>query len=367
MSIIYVVLLVGLAVAIFALLHTVAQAEMQATTVESGGFKFKVKNGTIMQVLDNLNDGYYFNTTTRVVDDKNGRGPRRVKGILEHLFGIFWISVYYPTIRVHEFSVTADKIKPRDVIEEKKLSVRNWVDTKKKKTTYLRFRFQHPVSVLDIDLVADKWRVDLIIMLDIMVIDPVAYVFDYKGSILEQVDAAVVIAVTDFFRSIIDPTTNKTKDLAYGDFVAIPKGRESDLAKAILKLKEDLVQRFGVSIEAAWTQAEGLSPEDHEEQQAAKAKAKATHLADAAVEKARGEKALAKAPISAMKEGLSELADSLRDKVEKGDLAQILVQQARFGNLKDTKLETLVEGNSNIKPTVEVNRREPGRTERHGR
>ena len=336
-----------------ALLYVLSQTNCYGTRVETGGFKFLVKGESLYKVLDNLSerDGFVDQATHKVCS----RGKRRNISWLEQQFGIIWISIWWPLKQVHHFEVVADKLKPDDEIASGQVPVRQQIKTDTRRTDYLRFRFPHPVLVTNVELGKDRWQVDFIIMLDVVVVNPATVVFGYKGRVLRQVDAAVSSAAIDFWNN---------PGFDYSKFVAEDKGPNSEFAKEILKLNKStapgpqadgLENRFGVKIMATWVANADLSPEQDELDKAAKAIEKERNLADAKVEEARGLLALERGRREGVGLGLKAMIKDLAEAGLSPDQATaIAMEEVRMSRVADSKLTTYVEGGGNVQPTIPV-------------
>jgi len=336
-----------------ALLHVLSQTNRYGTRVETGGFKFLVKGESLYKVLDNLPEREGF--VDQVTHTVGSRGSRRNISWLEQWLGIVWISIWWPLKQVHMFEVVADKMRPDDEIASGQVPVRRQIKTDTRRTDYLRFRFPHPVLVTSVELGKDRWKVDFIIMLDVIVTNPATVVFGYKGRVLRQVDAAVSSAAIDFWNS---------KKFDYGKFVAEDKGPNSKFAKAILALNQSttpnpesdgLEDRFGIKIMAAWVAVADLSPEQKALDEAATSIDMERNLADAAEQKARGIVALGKAKFEGPGQGLKTLVKNLKEvDLSSEQAATIALEQVRMSNVADSKLTTYVEGGGNVQPTIPV-------------
>jgi hypothetical protein len=349
--IVWSILAIGLGVSLLALLYTIAKYDMHATFVENGGFKFVVKGETLEKILDNL-DGHYVNVETHVVKERTFKrhAKERVRGVLEKILGIVWVSWVWPMKKLHTFEVVADKLK-----EDESLPVRQRLQTELRRETYLRARFPHPVFIPDVELGGDQWKIDIIIMLDILVVNPRVVVFDYKGKVLRQVDATIRTAVMNFC---------KEEKYTYPIFLREDKGAESPIAVRVLDLNrstspepvnDGLRERFGIELRAVWLESMDLSPEQKTLDDAAKGVQEKSLKADARVQEARGEKAYQKA----IREGVGEgMADQITRLISSGvspERAAVIVQeQVRTSNLAgpDSKIKTYVEGGGRTMLTI---------------
>jgi len=380
MDIVFLVCCVALLViSLLALLYRVAKADMHATYVETGGFKFKVLGETLVEIIDNV-EGYYIDQNDRRLKKDDELGKRRPKGFLEKLLGMVWISLIWPLREsIHSFRVVADRIKNDPDINVNTLPTREQIRFEIRKTTYLRARFIHPVLVTDVELGKDRWKVDLMVKLDMMVVKPAVVVFDYKGTVavMEQIDASVRAAV-------IDKCNDEGMD--YTKFLSENKGANSPFAKLIMDLNKPrptinveaggdseilfkgIKEHFGVEIKAAWIESVDLSPEQKDLDDATRAVAQEKLLADAETEKARGKKAMAKAILEGQAEGLVSIAEKMKEKgfnISNEQMGRIIFEQVRTGNLAgaNSKLTTYVEGGSHggVVPTINVNQKEENR------
>ena len=362
-------------VSLLVLLYRVAREDMHATFLESGGFKFVVKGGTLEKILDDVK-GFYIDTETlelkpeapRVSDEE--KIPRRKRGLLERSMGILWVSWLWPIKRIHKFRVVADRAKTG----ENDLILRRQISFEVREETYLRARFVHPVLITDVELAKDKWKVDMVLKLDLSIFKPATVVFGYKGTVavMEQIDAAVRAATIDFCNE---------EDMDYAKFLSEDKGANSKLARMILDLNKPkadtspenniafkgVKDHFGVEIRAAWFEAADLSPEQHELDEAAKAVDKETLLANAKEQIARGEKAMAQALLEGRAEGLSAIVKKLKESgvnISDEQLVRIIFEEVRTGNLAgiNSKLTTYVEsGGYGVVPTIDINQKEENR------
>lgn len=338
-------------VSLLGLLYVVAKYDMHATFVENGGFKLVVKGETLEKILDNL-DGHYVDVETHVVKERTQKrhAKERVKGGLEKILGIVWVSWVWPIKKLHEFEVVADKLK-----EDESLPVRQRLQTELRQETYLRARFPHPVFIPDVELGGDRWKIDIIIMLDILVVNPRIVVFDYKGKVLRQVDATIRTAVINFCRE---------STYTYPLFLQADKGPESPIAVKVLDLNrstspepvnDGLRERFGIELRAVWLESMDLSPEQKALDDAAKGVQEKSLKADAREQEARGEKIYQKSLREGVGEGLAAQVKFLIDSgVNPADAARIVQEQVRTGNLAgvDSKITTYVEGGGNAMVTI---------------
>ena len=341
-----------LVVALLVLLHVVTKKNWQATRVETGGMKFKVLGESVVKVLDNI-PGHFVDQKTHEVKPEGQAGEKRAPRYLESKLGIFWVSWLYPMIRIHNFQIVADKLK-EEIPGAEKLPIRERIQTELRDAEgYLRFRFPHPLLIPAIELGKDRWKVDLILVLDIRIVNPVVVVFDYKGKVLRQVDAAVSSAAIDFWND---------KEYGYPEFIDADKGPTSPFSKKIMELNnttspalrdDGLKTRFGVEIMAAWIEMADLSPEQKPLDDAARGVQQAKLLADAKTEGARGAQVFEAAKRKGIAEGFGSIIQSLKGaQIDVRQAGEILKEEVRTGNIAQAGLTTYIEGNSKIKPVI---------------
>lgn len=369
--------LAALGAALLGLLHVLAKTNRHATHVETGGMKFRVRGETLQDVLDNIPD-HFIDQGTHVLTPKNvDSGTRRTVGWLQESFGIFWVSIFYPLIKIHDFNIVADKLK-QEIAGQEKLPIRERIQSEIRNAKgYLRFRFTHPLLVPNIELGKDRWKVDMILVVDIRIVNPVIVVFDYKGTVMRQVDAAISSATLDYWNGglVIGPNGQSLRDnegnlvkreFGYSEFVEADKGPTSDFSKVIMNLNDStspslvddgLKTRFGIEIMAAWIEEVDLSPDQKTLDDAARGVEEKRLLADARKQEAAGEQAYERLTRQGVGEGLKAIIDSLVaagiPAVQAGIMAQ---EQIRTANLagQHSKITTYIEGGSSIKPTIPI-------------
>ena len=351
-----VVSIILLGVAALVVLNTMTNTNRQATRVETGGFKFVVKGESLSKILDNLSGGLFVDQKTHQVKESGSKKENRRRiGFLEKNLGITWVSILWPIKKVHRFEVVADKLIEDLGPDGKELPVRERIKVSLRETDYLRHRFPHPVLVKDVELGGDRWKTDIIVMLDLAVTNPATVVFDYKGKVLNQVDAAVGAEVIDY---------SNEPGLTYNEFIQQDKGATSKFAGKILALNgstspgaevDGLESRFGIKICAAWVPVADLSPAQKVEEEASKAVERERQLADAKEQTARGEQALQRGALTGTAEGLAAIADKLGGKISQDGLAHVLAQKVRTDNIaRAPHLQTYVEGGGNAVPTIQT-------------
>lgn len=355
--------LVAFGIAVFGLLYVLAKTNRHACHVETGGMKFVVKGETIISVLDNI-PGFYVDQTTYDLKTDGEPGNRREPGWLQNAFGIYWVSIFYPMIKIHDFKVVADKLK--EEVTGQGLPLRERIQTEIRNAEgYLRYRFTHPVLVPNIELGKDRWKVDLMIVVDIRILNGKTVAFDYKGTVMRQVDAAISSAALDYWNNIEDDDGNRI-EFGYPEFVASDKGPTSGFAGVIMELNnstspaltdDGLKTRFGVEIMAAWVEEADLSPEQKTLDNAARGVEEKRLLAEGRKQEAEGERAYEEATRKGVGQGLASIVQSLVDSGVSKEQAAIMAQeQIRTANLAgpNSKLTTYIEGGSGVKPNVSI-------------
>jgi hypothetical protein len=251
--------------------HQDAKNSKHFTYVPQDSFQFVVAGQKLVRVLSHLSGPYACEKETgwRVTDQSKNPNFKKSQSLLERLLGASYVSILYPIKRIHEFTVVADKLIPE--AERSGKPIKDWVKTELRLVKYLLSRFPHPLYIADIELGGDKWKVNLLIMLDIQITQPATVVMIYQGKALEQVDAAVKSAVINYCNN---------EEWTYESFLRSHNGRGSKLEKIILDLNEDLAERsdgldnrFGVCIKSAWVEDLELSGDQAELAKAAQVKA----------------------------------------------------------------------------------------------
>lgn len=281
-------LLVGLIVyLLLGIFHQDAKNSKHFTYVPQDSFQFVVAGQKLVRVLSHLSGPYACEEETgwKVTDQSKNPNFRQRKSLLERWLGASYVSILYPIKRVHEFTIIADKLKPESERSGKPL--KDWIRTELRLVKYLLSRFTHPLHISDIELGGDKWKINLLIMMDIQITQPATVVMIYQGKALEQVDAAVRSAVINYCNN---------KKWTYESFLQEDNNRESELERIILELnnnssdikKDGLDERFGVSIKSAWVEDLELSGEQAEIAKIAQAKALEEERAKSIIAAAEG-------------------------------------------------------------------------------
>lgn len=377
-----------LAVALLALLYVAAKTNRWATFVETGGMKFIVRGGTLYKVLANI-PGFVYDKDKEVLCDLNEiKDKEKKKEIekkqrggwlaswLQDRFGIFWVSFFYPLIKVHDFNIVADKLK-EEIEGQRQLPLRERIQSEIRNAKgYLRHRFAHPIIIPGVELGKDRWKVDLILVVDIRVVNPTIVVFDYKGTVMRQVDAAIASAAIDYWNNIPvlgsdgnpvknEDGTTRMVEFGYPEFVATDKGPTSDFAKRIKRLnkvtspspiEDGLVTRFGLEIMAAWIEMVDLSPEQQALDDAARENERQKLLADARIQEARGEQVFQRDTRIGVAEGFEDMVRRLITLGTKpSDAINLAMAHAKTANLAAApNLQSYVEGGSQVVPTLPI-------------
>ncbi len=339
-------LLVGLIVyLLLGIFHQDAKNSKHFTYVRQDSFQFVVAGEKLVRVLSHLSGPYACEEETdwEVREQTQNKRFKRALSITEKLFGASYVSILYPIKKVHEFTVIADKLKPE--AERSGKPIKDWVKTELRLVKYLLFRFPHPLYIADIELGGDKWKVNLLTMLDIQITQPATVVMTYQGKALEQVDAAVRSAVINYCNN-----QNQT----YESFLQKDNGRGSELEKIILALNDDspgksdgLAKRFGVSIKSAWVEDLELSGEQAEIARIAQAKALEEERAKSIIAAAEG--AARETEIRATAEALkiTIIAEANRIALEKEGMGKAeaynkIMQPLKAHGLSATELQAVM-------------------------
>lgn len=264
---------------VFGSLYLFAHANMFSTFVPEGEIKFVVVGGNLHKVLLNVRDHRY-NKTTHCLE----KGHRR-RGLLESWFGIRWMGIY-PIKQLHTFKLMAAHLK-----EDPKKPILEWVTSEERTVESLRWRFPRAISVSDVELGKDRFRVNIVVLCSFQVHDPYYPVFVLKGGFFEPLEDAIRGAVIAYCSN---------PEMDYARFASEPKGPNSGFAQAILRVNDEgtigstlangIKEEFGIELFEIRLVAFDLSEKDKAAQVAAQAQEIARLEAQAARERGRGER-----------------------------------------------------------------------------
>jgi hypothetical protein len=269
-------------------IYLTASAGIHATHVETGGFKFVVAGKSFVRVLDNI-PGHYVDT-----DGKVKAGIKLNRSWLERTLGIFWISIYWPFFKLHEFEIAHDKMKlASDITPE--TSPQDWVLVVTRNGSYLRWRFPHPLILPEVELGGDRWKINLGLMIDFEVVRPRIVAFDLKGTreVLRFVDAAIESTARDFCNGYTKPGKRRPTLWTYQMLLAENLGRGSYFDEEIKKLNTGvggIEERYGMRVASARVTTLDLSQGQKELDDAIRLDSQRKAEAQAAISQSLGQK-----------------------------------------------------------------------------
>lgn len=313
------------------------------TTVGTGTIRVITKGESIYKILADL-PGHRIGRDGQIIKEKNLIG-----GLLEEKLGIYFVSLLYPIVKVAEFEVIADKINPE---WDPKNPIRDMIKRDIRKVSFLRWKFPHPMAVVDIELGQDRWLVDLVMMFEIVITHPVKYIFEYNGRALELTDALVKGVVLDYCN---DEKWN------YQKFLNDNKGPKTQggLESKILALNVQM-EYFGIKIVSSVVYEFSLSPGQQELDNAIKAESLEKAKADALRAKSEGEKNAAILIAEGEKQRIlltgtakAEMAEKLAGSLGKAEATKLLVAEQLRQGLAETKVGTLILGEG-VKPFLGI-------------
>lgn len=183
------------------------------------------------------------------------------------------------------------------------------------------------------------------------VVNPYIPIFVYKGKFFQLLEAAIRSAVIDFCAD---------ESMTYEKFVRTEKSsgtpfsaRIVDINEHSAKAPEGIRKAFGIEVVEAWVHDFDIVPEDKQFADAARIEQIRKFEAGAAIQRAKGEAQARR--LNAAAEGMryKTLAASLTKLgVDPNMAAEIVGQQVRTENIRDSRLTTWVEGGGTAVPTI---------------
>ena len=388
---------VAVAIGLFA--YRAAKYKRQASFPAQDTMEFVVAGGRLVRVLDNIRDYFYHPgesdyatkvgvrkqdpidqtkfswelqpVTVRVTEaiiPQVGvyKPPTHVKALrywLRKKFGFYWVSTFYPAIKVHSFPVV--KTRPREGYQASaQRNLTQWleIDQEPQDVDFLLWRIPRAIIVPDIEFV-DQLKASLGIVVTFQVVIPRIPVFTYNKRFFALLESAIRGAVLDYARP-----------MKFVDFVAKMKtGPQSDFFPAVVSqlnapnpvvggssspsLPGGLIKDLGV--EAIGAVIELIQPEENKQvtdalqaQEIARLKGEAGVIAATKAAEARIITANAEAAAKIVI-GKAE-ADILKEKVAGAGAAFTIADQhiQRVAALKDTNVTTYLEGGANASVMV---------------
>lgn len=155
----------------------------------------------------------------RTVPEKNA--PSKINywppwRYLQRRWGFFWVSVFYPLVRVHTFSVVHARLKPRQLIK-KDAPIEEWVEGAEetgqengnnggqrmrlgeRPTQFLLWKFPRPIIARNIEF-AGVLEGNVLVLAYFQVVIPYPLVFVFKDKFFLLLEEAVQAAVMDYVR-----------------------------------------------------------------------------------------------------------------------------------------------------------------------
>lgn len=338
-------------------LDKLAKRNIIGTNIQTGTYKFGVAGESLFRIYDKLSGEESIDQETHYITDNKSNQNRRHITWLEKRFGIVWVSIFWPVKKIYRFPISAEKLQRYDETG-KELPLREQVrEGTVREVDHLRRFVNHPIIVKDIELGADRWKTDALVMTLLEYVGPRKVVFDHNGKISPIVDAAVGAEVNDFCNE---------KSMDYKAFVEADKGATSEIAKRILALNgsltpttepDGLIRTAGVRIVTAWIPEANLSPAQQALNDAATAVDRARQEADAKVEEARGIAAVEGAPLVGLANSLQQVYASFPQGTSDEQKTAVVTEKIHADGIAKLKnLTTLVERGGNATPIVSTNK-----------
>ncbi len=208
-SILVIVAIVVLLGLLLWLINIIATNMWQAARIPEGDYAFVVKGESLVKLITNFPNT--LNNNKRMIwarftgkgergSDFNARFTGYTEGplsaLLRDLFGIFWISIFFPMIKLHRFKISVDRLKEAAEIDTT-ANLKDWIEYKEDEVDSLRRIFNRPTHVPEAEM-TDGSKINFVLLGDYEVIDPYPPVFLYKGKYSRIIDAAVRAAVNDW-------------------------------------------------------------------------------------------------------------------------------------------------------------------------
>lgn len=251
-GVVYMAVVLGL---LLVLLYFSADADMQATFLETGEIKFVVWGESVERVLENIEGWHYHEATGEIIEDDPAVGYHRAKSLLEGWLGIYWVSILYPIKKIHLYQFEWPKLlmggHPQDASKGKIVPVGGdsdySIEHRDEPIDSLYFRYAYPVFSETVEL-ADNFTVDILVNITFQVVFPKTPVFVFKGKWLAPATAAVRGAIADFSNNW---NLEKFRDLDK----QLP---DNEFSRAIMKINGDpaaaggygpgIIKSFGVMV-----------------------------------------------------------------------------------------------------------------------
>lgn len=366
-----------LIVALLALLlgiffYKAAKNEQQATFTPEGSIQFIVAGENRLRTIVNV-DGYVMTTSGEIKrrpQKPHKRGDPAEPDVsdphepvakpnevveswgplhyLENKWGFYWVSLFYPWVKVHKFKISKERLKTRsEVGEGSPLRARIEHDPELQEISHLKFRFPRPFLFESVET-SDRLETDIIVAGIFQVVRPDTTIFLIGGSFFVTLEAAIAGVVLDYMKA-----------RTYTEFVDAEKGKGSPFSQMVKAINNGssavapngIIQDIGIKIVDIWVEDQGLSKSEDEARKATKAKEIAILKGDAEIQaaerKLKSEELLAQAAAARPK----ALREAYGNSAEAAALASRQIVSEQLGN---GKLTTLVMSESGAMVSIPV-------------
>ena len=349
------------------LLYGAAKNKQQATFVDEGTIEFVVAGGKLVKTFVNV-DGFALTKSGKIKPLKVEGDATRSDEIpetsdeiaeeswlarqLRERWGFYWVSLFYPWVRIHKFEITKERLRTRgDIPDDTPLRARIEHEKDPVKVDNLFFRFPRPYFFGSVET-SDRFTTDVIVQVIFQIVDPYIPVFLYRGKFFSILETVVSGCVIDFLRS-----------RTYTEFVAIGKGKDSPFSTFVKELNTrptlnspgGIIADFGIVILDAWVEEFSPAKGEKDVQDATKARELAILRGDADVEKAKRDGKAAGLRTAGATAEIRQLGRAY-GKMEP-ETARIVSAQIVSRNLGQGSLRVLA-GNG-LTPTINVDSDEP--------
>lgn len=219
---------------------------------------------------------------------------------LARFLGVHYVSMLYPFRKLHRFEILAEGVRDgsegKEIPEEGSI-IREWLYQHRKEVRSLRWRFPRPVLVEGVEL-ADRTKLDIIVMAVLEVEDPYVPIFVYKGGFFPLVSSFIESATIDLVVGKSgEEFGEEGKEMTYSHFVNMDKGEGSKFSSALRKAinegdeseKKGLPRVLGIKAHKAFIFKYDLSKDQKELDEATRAEAIERMKAKGVIEKAKGD------------------------------------------------------------------------------
>lgn len=195
------------------LAYIIAKEGMQLTFIPTGEIKLIVKGESMYSMLMDIPDHIYNKDTKLIEENKEAYVTSRSEmSWINRKWGIYWVSIFYPLIRVHQYWFEWPKLRiagdteggvaPSDTVRLKKEDEPGkyyYIEHRREPVSSMYFRYAYPILAEEVEL-KGNFKVDILINVTIEAADPITAIFLLKGKWLSPVIAAIKGAVADYAR-----------------------------------------------------------------------------------------------------------------------------------------------------------------------